>query len=72
MVLPVGIGIDGRISSGIVAPFVYLTLGETRSLPVHDEGCILNFHEVGIVRDKVQTLCHSLDRHITAVCKSGR
>ncbi len=71
VVLPVSVGINGRVASGIVAPFVDFALREPWSLSVGDETCILDFHEVGIVGDEIEALCHFLERHVTAVCEAG-
>ena len=61
MVLPVGVGIDGRIRTGVVAPLVDFTLRETRCLTVGDKARVLQLHEVGIVGDEVETFGDSLE-----------
>ncbi len=56
MVLPVGVGIDGRIRTGVVAPLVDFTLRETRCLTVGDKARVLQLHEVGIVCHEIKVL----------------
>ncbi len=70
MVLPVGIGIYGRVLACVVAPFVYLALREAGSLSVGYQTGILNFHEIGIVCHEVQAFGHFFKRHIAAICNS--
>ena len=72
MVLPVGVGIDGGVASGIVAPFVDLPLREAGCLSVGNESGVLDLHEIGIVGDEVEAFCHGLERYIAAVCDSRR
>ncbi len=61
VVLPVSVGIYGRIASGVIAPLVDFALREAWSLAVGDETGVLNLHEVGIVGHKIKAFGHSLE-----------
>ncbi len=67
MILPVSIGIYGRIASGIISPFIDFSLRETGCLSVCCESGVLDFHEVGIICDKIKSFCNRFKRHIAAV-----
>ena len=71
MILPVGIGINGGVSSVVIAPGVDGGLGETGGLPVSSQSCILNLHKIGIVGDQIQTFSYLFKREIAAVRNFG-